>query len=203
VSASREFLFVGVLGHVQSVSCEAGSVPDQTVFLGHQPRNFPRDDLVRHGVLGVGVELVGVGDVPSPDWLVIADTSPHGLQRRLLGHESVAVSVLFTSHRGVACNGVYLEDCVLVAVDRWVEAQTEQMLVVVRIDTGIDLSTVRCGRLARGHCVSRKDAGQLDFKLDDTVLVHDPVDHVFVVAGGEDLADDQLAGSCGGGGLVA
>jgi hypothetical protein len=39
--------------------------------------------------------------------------------------------------------------------------------------------------------------------LDDTVLMHDPVDHVFVVAGSEDLADDQLAGSGGGGRLVA
>ena len=149
------------------------------------------------------VELVGVGNVPSPDWLVIADTGTHGLQRRFLGHESVAVSVLFASHRGVAGDGVHLEDGVLVAVDRWVEAQTEQVLVVVRVDTGVDLCTVRRGRLAGGHCVGRKDAGQLDFELDDTILVHDPVDHVFVVAGSEDLADDQLAGSGGGGRLVA
>jgi hypothetical protein len=76
------------------------------------------------------------------------------------------------------------------------------MLVVMRVDAGVDLSTVRRGRLARGQCVGRKDTGQLDFKLDNTVLVHDPVDHVLVVAGGEDLADDQLASACGGGGLV-
>lgn len=188
---------------MQSVSCEARSVPDQTVLLGHQTRYFPGDDLVRHRVLGVGVELVGVRNVPSPDRLVIADASAHGLQRRLLGHESVAVSVFFASHRRVAGNGVYLEHRVLVAVDRWVEAETEQVLVVMRVDAGVDLSTVRCGRLARGHCVGRKDAGKLDFKLDNAVLVHDPVDHVFVVAGSEDLADDQLASSCGGGGVVA
>jgi hypothetical protein len=203
VSASRELLLVGVLGNMQSVSCEAGSVPDQTVLLGHQSRNFPRDDLVRHRVLGVRVEFVGVRYVPSPDRLVVADTGPHSLQRRFLGHESVAVSVLFASHRGVAGNGVYLENCVLVTIDRWVKAQTEQMLVVVCVDTGVDLSSVRCGRLARGQCVGRQDAGQLDFKLDYTVLVHNPVDHVFVVAGSEDLADDQLASSCGSGRLVA
>jgi hypothetical protein len=138
---------------MQSVSCETSSVPDQTVLLGHQSRNFPRDDLVRHWVLGVRVELVGVGNIPSPDGLVIADTSSHGLQRRFLGHESVSVSVLFASNRRVAGNRVYLEDSVLVAVDRWVKAQTEEMLVVVRVDTGVDLSTVRGGRLAWSHRV--------------------------------------------------
>ena len=97
VSASRELLFVGVLGYVQSVSCETGSVPDQTVLLGHQSRNFSRDDFVRYRVLGVSVELVGVRDVPSPDRLVITDASSHGLEGRFLGHESVAVSVLLTS----------------------------------------------------------------------------------------------------------
>jgi hypothetical protein len=145
VSASRELLFVGVLGYMQSVSCETGSVPDQTVLLGHQSRNFSRDDFVRYRVLGVSVELVGVRNVPSPDRLVIADTSSHGLEGRFLGHESVAVSVLLASDWGVAGNGVYLEDCVLVAVNRWVKAQAEQMLVVVRVDTRVDLSTVRCG----------------------------------------------------------
>jgi hypothetical protein len=34
-------------------------------------------------------------------------------------------------------------------------------------------------------------------------LVEDPVDAVFVVAGGEDLADDEFAGARGGGGFVA
>ena len=97
VSASRELLFVGVLGYVQSMSRETGSVPDQAVFLGHQSRNFPRHDLVRHRVLGMSVELVGVRDVPSPDRLVITDASSHGLEGRFLGHESVAVSVLLTS----------------------------------------------------------------------------------------------------------
>ena len=145
MSASRELLFVCILGYVQSVSRETGSVPDQTVLLGHQSRNFSRDDFVRYRVLGVSVELVGVRNVPSPDRLVIADTSSHGLEGRFLGHESVAVSVLLTSHRGIAGNGVDLEDCILVAVDRWVKAQTEQMLVVVRVDTRVDLCTVRCG----------------------------------------------------------
>ena len=145
VSASRELLFVGVLGYVQSMSRETGSVPDHAVFLGHQSRNFPRHDLVRHRVLGMSVELVGVRNVPSPDRLVIADTSSHGLERRFLGHESIAVSVLLASDWGVAGNGVYLEDCVLVAVNRWVKAQAEQMLVVVRVDTRVDLCTVRCG----------------------------------------------------------
>ena len=93
----------------------------------------------------MSVELVGVRDVPSPDRLVITDASSHGLEGRFLGHESVAVSVLLASDWGIAGNGVYLENCVLVAVDRRVKAQAEQMLVVVRVDTRVDLSTVGCG----------------------------------------------------------
>ena len=74
--------------------------------------------------------------------------------------------------------------------------------MVMRIDTRVDLGAVGRCRFARCKGVCGKDAGKLDFELDDTILVHNPVNTVFVVAGSEDLADDQFASAGSGGGLV-
>lgn len=203
VASCWELLFVRVLGDVHGVASEACAVPDETAFLGHEPRDFARHQLVRDGVLGVRVELVRVRDVPGAARVVVADARRHGLQRRLLGHESVAVAVLFAAYGRVAGDGVDFEDGVVVAVDGRVEAETEEVLVVVCVDARVDFCAVgRCG-LAGREGVGGEDSGEFDFELDYAVLVHDPVDAVFVVAGGEDLADDELAGTGRGGGLVA
>lgn len=69
----------------------------------------------------MGVEFVGVGDIPSPLRVVIADSSPHGPQFVLASREGVAVSVFFTADWCVAGDGVDFENCVLIAVDGWVE----------------------------------------------------------------------------------
>jgi hypothetical protein len=90
-----------------------------------------------------------------------------------------------------------------VPVDGRVEAQAEEVLVVVRVDAWVDFRAVGSSGLAFGDGVGGEDAGEFDFELDDAVLVEDPVDAVFVVAGGEDLADDEFAGARGGGGFVA
>lgn len=59
------------------------------------------------------------------------------------------------------------------------------------------------GVLARGHRVGVQDPGELDLQLDRPVLVHDPVDAVLVVCGGEDLGDDELAATGHDSGAVA
>ena len=73
------------------------------------------------------------------------------------------------------------------------------MLVVVGVDSRIDLSAIGRSRLIRCHSVCGENASQLDLKLDHTILVHDPVDAVLVVSGSEDLTDNQLAGTSGSG----
>jgi hypothetical protein len=203
VATSRELFFVGVLGHMDGVSCKASAIPNQAALLWHQARHFPRHELVRHRVLGMRVQLVRVRNVPSPAGVVVTDTSRHGLQSRLPGHERVTVSVLFASHRRVAGNSVDLEHCVVVTVDRGIKTQTEQVLMMMCVDAGVHLGAVGRSRLTRCECVGRENTGKLDLKLDDTILVHDPVDAVLVVARGEDLANDQLASTSSGRRLVA
>lgn len=76
------------------------------------------------------------------------------------------------------------------------------MLVVVGVDSRVDLSTPAVGVLARvdGKCV--KDSGKLDIQLDGTILVEYPVDAVLVVGGSEDVRDDKLAAASDDGGIV-
>ena len=198
-----EFLFVGVASDVHGVAGEARAVPDQTAFFGHEAGEFAGDEFVGDGVFGVGVEDVGVGDVPGAAGVVVADAGCLGFEGGLSGHEGVAVAVLAAADGGVAGYGIDFEDGVGVPVDGRVEAQAEEVLVVVRVDARVDFCAVGRGALAGRECVGGEDAGEFDFKLDDAVLVHDPVDAVFVVAGGEDLTDDQLAGAGCRGGLVA
>jgi len=203
VASCRELFFVCVLGDVHSVASESRTIPDETAFFGHEPGDFSRDQLVRHRVLRVRVQLVRVRDVPGAARVVVADPGRHGLQSGLLGHESVAVAVFFTTNWRVAGDGVDFEDCVVVAVDGRVEAQTEKVLMVVCVNTGVDFCAIRRCGLARREGVGGQNSGKFDFELDDAVLVHDPVDAVFVVAGCEDLADDEFAGAGSGGGVVA
>ena len=198
-----EFLFVGVASDVHGVAGEARAVPDQTAFFGHEAGDFAGDEFVGDGVFGVRVEDVGVGDVPGAAGVVVADARSCGFQRGFARHEGVAVAVLFAADGGVAGDGVDFEHRVGVPVDGRVEAQAEEVLVVVRVDAWVDFRAVGSSGLAFGDGVGGEDAGEFDFELDDAVLVEDPVDAVFVVAGGEDLADDEFAGARGGGGLVA
>ena len=149
------------------------------------------------------VELVGVGDVPGAAGVVVADAGRLGFEGGFARHESVAVAVLFAAYGRVAGDGVDFEDGVVVAVDGRVKAKTEEVLVVVCVDARVDFCAVGRRGLAGCEGVGGEDSGEFDFELDDAVLVHDPVDAVFVVAGGEDLADDEFAGAGGGGGLVA
>lgn len=69
------------------------------------------------------------------------------------------------------------------------------MLVVVRVDPGVDLGTPAVRIFAWVHGVGVQDTGELDLELDGAVLVEDPIDTVFVVGCSEDVRDDKLAGT--------
>jgi hypothetical protein len=66
------------------------------------------------------------------------------------------------------------------------------------VDARVYLGAVGRSRLTRCECVGRENSGKLDLKLNDTVLVHDPVDAVLVVAGGKDLANNQFTSTSSG-----
>lgn len=194
MASGWELLLVGVPRDVHGVAREARAVPHQTAFFRHQAGDFARDELVGDGVLGVRVELVRVGNVPGAAGVVVADAGRLGFERGFACHEGVAVPVFLAADGGVAGHRVDFEDGVRVPVDGRVEAQAEEVLVVVRVDARVDFCAVGRGGFSLCEGVGGQDAGEFDFELDDAVLVHDPVDAVLVVAGGEDLADDEFAG---------
>jgi hypothetical protein len=203
VAPGWEFLLVGVSSDVHGVAREACAVPDKTAFFGHEAGDFAGDEFVGDGVFGVRVEFVGVGDVPGAAGVVVADAGALSLEGGFARHERVAVAVLLAADGRIAGHGIDFEHCVGVPVDARIEAQAEEVLVVVRVDARVDFCAVGRGGLAFSDGVGGEDAGEFDFELDDAVLVQNPVDAVFVVAGGEDLADDEFAGARGGGGFVA
>lgn len=176
------------------MSSESSPLPDQTTFLRKQGRHFTADELVADRLLAVGVQLVGVCNFPGSGCVavIVGHCFKRGSELCLLGVECVSVRVLSTSHLRFTASCVDLEDGVVGSVDISVHTQTEQMLVVVCVDSRVDFSTPALGVLAGVHGVGVQNTGELDVELDSTVLVEDPVDAVLVVGGSEDVGDDQL-----------
>lgn len=197
-------LVVAVLGDVDGMSGKGGALPDQGALLGHEAGDLSADQLVADGLLAVGVELVGVGNLPGAGGGAVVVR--HGLA---LGHElgalvieTVAVKVLGAADGGLAGDGVVDEDGVVGTVDVGVDAEAEEMLVVVGVDAGVDLSAPALGVLVLEHGVGVQDTGELDLRGNGAILVEHPGDDVLVVGGGEDLLDDQLAATGDDDGIV-
>ena len=145
--------------------------------------------------MAIRIDLVLVRNLPRPTGVSVK--VGHGFGRgRVLGplrRKGVAVLVLRRSDGRGRGPGIDLEDCVVRSVDVGVDAQAEEMLMVVRVDAGIHLGAPALGILTGIHGVGVEDAGELDLELDGAVLVEDPVDAVFVVGRREDVRDDELA----------
>lgn len=155
--------------------------------------------------MGVGVEFVGVGHFPGArgDAVVVGDGFVDGFVFGFLGEEGVAVGIFGGADGARAGQGVGLEDGVVGAVNVGVDAQTEEMLMIVGVDAGVDFGAPALGVFARVHGIGVEDTGEFDFELDGAVLVEDPVDAVFVVGGGEDVGDDEFATASHDDGFVA
>lgn len=187
------------------MSRESSTFPHQTILLRQQRRYLPAHQLIANGLLGIRVQLVRIRHLPRPTRVPIIIT--HRLDRvrelRLLGVEGITVGVLRRADSAGARDGIDLEDGVLVAVDLRVDAQTEQVLMVVGVDASVDFGAPALGVFAFVHGVRVEDTSQLDLELDGAVLVQDPVDAVFVVGSREDLRDDEFAAASHDDGFVA
>ena len=181
-------------GDMDSMSGETGALPHQPTLLREERRHLTTDKLVAHRLLAVRIELVGVGHFPSSSGEAVVVR--HGLERsgilRLLGVEGISVLIFGATDLPGATNCINLEDSVIGAVDVGVHAETEQVLVVVGVDTRVDFGTPALGILTRVHRVGVQNSGQLDVELDSSILVEDPVHAVLIVGGSEDVGNDQL-----------
>lgn len=127
------------------VASESRSLPYQTSLFGEQAGHFSADELIRHRLLAVRVDLVRVGHLPRTAGrsIVIALRRTHRLHLGLFGVERVAIWILRTAHLAITLHCIHLEDGVLGSVDVGVYPQAEKMLVVVGVDSGVDFGAPR------------------------------------------------------------
>ena len=173
-------------------------LPHQSLFLRQQLRHLPADQFIPHRLMTIWVQAPLIAHLPraTARAVVVTHALFRSLKARLVRVEGVAVLVLRTTHGSLAGTGIDLINCVFRAVDVRVYAHAEEMLVVVRVDAGVDLCAPAMGVFARVHGVGVQNPRQLDLELDGAVLVEDPVDGVLVIRGGEDMRDQQLSASC-------
>ena len=105
--------------------------------------------------MAVWIDLVGVGHVPcsGSDTIIVADCLLDSCILRLLGKERVAVWILGAPNFTRALSGIDLEDGVIRSIDIGVDSKTEEMLVVVCVDSWVDLCSPTLGILTRVHGV--------------------------------------------------
>lgn len=187
------------------VASKSSTLPHQRTLLGQQGRHLATDELVAHRLLAVRVQLVGVADLPGARGLgdVVGLGFARGGQLGALAVKGVTIKILLAADGSLSRDRIRDKHGVVGPVDVGVDAQTKQVLVVVRVYPGIDLRAPAVRVLVGIHDVRVEDARQLDLGLDGAVLVEDPGHHVLVVGGREDLLDDELAAARHNDGVVA
>ena len=120
----------------------------------------------------------GVDDFPSSVLRKIIRPSATPFYHPFLRSERVPGEVRLGPGWGMDGDDVGLEERVGQAIDHGVDAQGEEVLVVVCVDGGRDGGAVGVW-LAGGEDVDLEDAGEADFELDGAVLVEAVVPDVF------------------------
>jgi len=152
----------------------------------------------------VRIELVHVAHIPCSrsDSVVVADSLFHSAELRSVGEKCVSVWVLLAANFTRTLSSIDLENGVVWSVDVGVDSQTEEMLMVVCVDSWVDLGSPTLGVLTRVHSIGVQDTSEFDFQLNGTILVEDPVHAVLVVCGSEDVRNDEFPASGDNDGVI-
>lgn len=185
-------------GDMNGMTSEACSLPYQRTFFGEKLGDFSAHELVADRLVAVWVELVRVAHVPSPrsNTIVVTNCFLNSSVLCSLGVEGISVKVLLAAYLTRTLSSVDLEDCVIWAVDIGVDSQTEKMLVIVGVDSRINFRSPSLGVFTWVHGICVQDTSELDFELNSSILMEDPINAVFVVCCSENVRDDKLSASC-------
>lgn len=178
---------VAVARHPDVVLREAGAPPDDRVLAGEEQLRGLRGEFEPDGVARDAVELVLVDDLE--DAVLLGGGVGEGrlLEGRFHHPPRVPVRVLLVAFRDG--DRVFLDERVRAAVEHRVDAQAEQMLVVLCQDA-------RGDNIAPGAALSfvdqrrRNDARGPRFEFDGPALVEQPGKDVLVVPNGDDILDN-------------
>ena len=141
------------LSDMHSVSSETSSLPHERSLFWQKRWTLSAHKLIRNGFVTVRIKLVLVGHLPRParHTIIIRGCFPDGLVLCLLSVECISIEILFGSDLASALSSIDLEDCVVWPVNVGVDAETEKMLVVVCVDTGVNFCSPAFGVLAWVH----------------------------------------------------
>ena len=192
VVAGGEQLVPVVGGDPERAEHERRAPGDGGARVREGPDHVVRQQLVGDGLAEFVLDVV-VDDLPVAARERVGLAPGHGLvgDEDLPRPPGVADRVLRA--RRVRGRGD-LVDPVGGAVDRHVQADVEEVLVVRTVDAGGDDDAV-LGLDTLGHGAVGDHAGELDLVLDRAVLVQVPVIGVLVVAHGDDARDDHAGAS--------
>lgn len=195
IVTSREELVVLVRSDPERLAGECSAVVDSAAGLGEQRGAVVVENLVTDGLLSDLVHTVWVDDIPGALGLVavVCGAFEGCAEGSLLAEESVSVGVFGRADGMIGGDGIALDDGVVDTVDFGVDTEREDVLVVVGVDVGGDLSTVGSGGLGGVHAVGVQHTSELHLELVGTVQSEGVVEAVLVVGGSDDLRDDKLA----------
>lgn len=121
----------------------------------------------------------------------------------LVREERVAVFILCAPYFTGPLSCVDLEDCVLGAVDVWVDAQAEEMLMVMRVHAWVNFCAPSLCIFTGVHSVGIQDPGELNLQLYGSVLVEDPIDAILVIRCREYVGDEEFPASSHDDGVIS
>jgi hypothetical protein len=70
------------------------------------------------------------------------------------------------------------------------------MLMIVGVDSRINFRSPSLGVFTWVHGICVQNTSELDFELNSSILMEDPVNAIFVVCCSENVGDDKLSASC-------
>ena len=182
---------------MDSVAGETCTLPNQRTFLGKKFGNFSAHELVADRLVAVWIQFVGVAHIPSSrsNSIIITDCLLDGRILGPLGIEGISIKVLLATYLACSLGSINLEGGIVWAINVRIDPQTEEMLMVVSINSWIDFCSPSLGILTWIHGVCVQDTCELDLQLNSAVLVEDPVNAVFVVRSRENVRDDEFPAS--------
>ena len=155
------------------ISGKTSAFPHQGALLGHESGYLATHKLVGSWFAAVGVRPVGVRDIPGSCCISVVLRGGLTCSGQLgsLGVKGVTVEVLLAANRCIGRHRIGHEDGVVRAVDVGVNAKAEEMLVVLGVDSGVDLCTPTSEVLVGVHGISVENAGEFDLRLNCSILL--------------------------------
>jgi hypothetical protein len=122
---------------MNSMTSKERSLPHKRAFLWHQVGYIAADKLIRDRLSALGIQLVLIDNVPGArrSTIVVGDSLTRRLKSSALSIEGIAIEVVWAANWGFRRYSINHVDCVLVSVNTWVDAEEEDMLVVMCVDT--------------------------------------------------------------------